>query len=78
MHRVCSEVRNAGKGRQTGLQELDAVVRHAFIDRTEVSHVDKKSRMRENTIVYNFISAFDFTRAIENARNTSKKEQRTA
>ena len=44
----------------------------------EVSHVDKKSRTREITIVYNFIGAFDFTRAIENARNTSKKEQRTA
>lgn len=41
-------------------------------------HVDKKSRTREITIVYNFIGAFDFTRAIENARNTSKKEQRTA
>ena len=50
----------------------------AFIDRIEVSHVDKKSRTREITIVYNFIGAFDFTRAIENARNTSKKEQRTA
>lgn len=41
-------------------------------------NVDKKSRTREITIVYNFIGAFDFTRAIENARNTSKKEQRTA
>ena len=28
--------------------------------------------------IYNFIGVFDFTRAIENARNTSKKEQRTA
>ena len=60
------------------LQELDAAVLRAFIDRIEVSHVDKKSRTREITIVYNFIGAFDFTRAIENARNTSKKEQRTA
>ena len=62
----------------TDLQELDAAVLRAFIDRIEVSHVDKKSRTREITIVYNFIGAFDFTRAIENARNTSKKEQRTA
>ena len=62
----------------TDLQELDAAVLRAFIDRIEVSHVDKKSRTREITIVYNFIGAFDFTRAIENARNISKKEQRTA
>ena len=62
----------------TDLQELDAAVLRAFIDRIEVSHVDKKSRTREITIVYNFIGAFDFTRAIENDRNTSKKEQRTA
>ena len=62
----------------TDLQELDAAVLRAFIDRIEVSHVDKKSRTREITIVYNFIGAFDFTRAIENTRNTSKKEQRTA
>ena len=62
----------------TDLQELDAAVLRAFIDRIEVSHVDKKSRTREIAIVYNFIGAFDFTRAIENARNTSKKEQRTA
>ena len=62
----------------TDLQELDAAVLRAFIDRIEVSHIDKKSRTREITIVYNFIGAFDFTRAIENARNTSKKEQRTA
>lgn len=57
----------------TDLQELDAAVLRAFIDRIEVSHVDKKSRTREITIVYNFIGAFDFTRAIENARNTSKR-----
>lgn len=62
----------------TDLQELDAAVLRAFIDRIEVSRVDKKSRTREITIVYNFIGAFDFTRAIENARNISKKEQRTA
>ena len=55
-----------------------AAVLRAFIDRIEISHVDKKSRTREIAIVYNFIGAFDFTRAIENARNTRKKEQRTA
>ena len=62
----------------TDLQELDTAVLRAFIDRIEVSHVNKKSRTREITIIYNFIGVFDFTRAIENARNTSKKEQRTA
>lgn len=60
------------------LAKADAAVLRAFIDRIEVSCVDKKFRTREITIVYNFIGAFDFTRAIENARNTSKKEQRTA
>ena len=62
----------------TDMQELDASILREFIDRIEVSHTDKKSKTREITIVYNFIGAFDFTRAIENARNTSKKEQRTA
>lgn len=62
----------------TDMQKLDAAVLREFIDRIEVSHADKKSKTREITIVYNFIGAFDFTRAIENARNTSKKEQRTA
>mgnify|MGYP000797680305 FL=1 len=62
----------------TDMQQLDAAMLREFIDRIEVSHTDKKSKTREITIVYNFIGAFDFTRAIENARNTSKKEQRTA
>ena len=62
----------------TDMQKLDAAVLREFIDRIEVSHADKKSKTREITIVYNFIGAFDFTRAIENTRNTSKKEQRTA
>ena len=62
----------------TDLQELDAAVLRAFIDRIEVSHVNKKSRTREINIVYNFIGAFDFTREIQNDRNTSKKEPRTA
>ena len=57
------------------LAKADAAVLRAFIDRIEVSHVDKESRTREITIVYNFIGAFDFTRAIENARNTSKKSK---
>ena len=38
----------------------------------------KKSKTREITIVYNFIGAFDFTRAIDNAQNTIKQQQKTA
>lgn len=49
-----------------------------FIDRIEVSHADKKSKTRKITIVYNFIGAFDFTRAIEEAHNTTQKQQKTA
>ncbi len=62
----------------TDMQELDAAVLREFIDRIEVSHADKKSKTREITIVYNFIGAFDFTRAIEEANNTTQKQQKTA
>ena len=44
----------------------------------EASHADKKSKTREITIVYSFIGAFDFTRAIEEAHNTTQKQQKTA
>ncbi len=62
----------------TDMQELDASVLREYIDHIEVSHVDKKSKTREITIVYNFIGAFDFARAIDNAQHTTKKQQRTA
>ena len=62
----------------TDMQELDATILREFIDRIEVSHVDKKSKTREITIVYNFIGAFDFARATEEAQNTTKQQQRTA
>ena len=62
----------------TDMQELDASVLREFIDHIEVSHVDKKSKTREITIVYNFIGAFDFARAIDNAQHTTKQQQRTA
>ena len=58
----------------TDMQELDAAVLREFIDRIEVSHVDRKSKTREITIVYNFIGAFNFTQAIEEAQITSKKQ----
>lgn len=35
----------------TDLQELNATVLREFVDRIEVSHVDKKSKTREITIV---------------------------
>ena len=62
----------------TAMQKLDAVVLREFIDRIEVSQADKKSGTREITIVYNFIGAFDFSRAIEEAHNTTQKQQKTA
>ena len=62
----------------TDMQELDASILREFIDRIEVSHTDKKSKTRDITIVYNFIGAFDFDRAKENAQNTAKQQQRTA
>lgn len=64
--------------RHSVMQELDAAVLREFIDRIEVSHADKKSKTREITIVYNFIGAFDFIRAIEEAHNTTEKQQKTA
>ena len=47
-----------------------------FIDHIEVSQADKKFKTRESIIVYHFIGAFDFTRAMEEALNTTQKQQR--
>ena len=60
----------------TDMQELDAAVLREFIDRIEVSHTDKKSKTREITIVYNFIGTFDFAQAIEEAHDTTEKQQK--
>lgn len=49
-----------------------------FIERIEVSHAERWAKTREITIVYNFVGVFDFNRAIEEARNTTQKKQRTA
>ena len=62
----------------TDMQKLDATLLREFIDRIEVSHADRKTKTREITIVYNFIGAFDFARAIEEANNTTQKQQKTA
>ena len=62
------------------MKELDATILREFIDHIEVSHADRKSRTREITIVYNFIGAFDFSRAIEEAtfptQNSKKRHSR--
>ena len=62
----------------TDLQELDATSLREFIERIEVSHAECRAKTREITIVYNFIGAFDFNRAIEEAQNFNQKSQRTA
>ena len=62
----------------TNLQELDASVLREFIDCIEISHAERNAKTREITIVYNFIGAFDFARASEEAHNTSKEQQKTA
>ena len=62
----------------TDMRELDATLLREFIDRIEVSQADRATKRQSITIVYNFIGAFDFSRAIEEARNTTKKQQRTA
>ena len=62
----------------TDMRELDATILREFIDHIEVSHADRKSKARENTIVYNFIGAFDFSRAIEEVHNSNQKQQETA
>lgn len=62
----------------TDMQELDTAVLREYIDHIKVSRADKKSKTREITIVYNFIGTFDFAQAIEEAHNTTEKQQKTA
>ena len=62
----------------TDMKELDDTILRGFIDHIEVSHADRKSKTREITIVYNFIGAFDFLQAIEEAHNINQKQQETA
>jgi len=57
------------------LKELDATVLREFIDRINVSAVDKKSKTRDIEIVYNFIGAFDFTTAKEQTKNPANHEK---
>ena len=63
----------AATKKYTDLKELDATVLREFIDRINVSAVDKKSKTRDLEIVYNFIGAFDFTNTIEQAKSPAKQ-----
>jgi len=62
----------AATKKYTDLQELDATVLREFIDRIYISAVDKNAKTREIEIVYNFIGAFDFGAATEQAQNQSQ------
>lgn len=62
--------------RYTDLTELDATILREFIDKILVSETSGKrgrragDKVQEIEIVYNFIGAFDFSRAIEQSQNT--------
>ena len=56
----------------TDLKELDATVLREFISKIFVSENDKKTKTRELRIVYNFVGAFDFDSAIEQAVNPQR------
>ena len=67
----------------TDLTELDATVLREFIDKIYISKTSgKKGRKaaeadkdREIEIVYNFIGAFDFPKAMEQSQNQSNKKE---
>ena len=63
----------AATKKYTDLQALDATVLREFIDRIEISAMDRKSKERKIHIVYNFIGAFDFESAIK-----QQAQQKTA
>jgi DNA invertase Pin-like site-specific DNA recombinase len=53
----------------TNLQKLDATVLREFISKIYISERNKETKTREIRIVYNFVGAFDFDSAIEQANN---------
>ena len=69
----------------TDLQELDSTIIREFINRIEISATDGKRgrrkkgavEVRKISIVYNFIGAFDFIAALENAE-VEQKLKKTA
>jgi len=67
----------AATKKYTDLQALDATVLREFINRINISALDRKNKERKIHIVYNFIGAFDFGTVIGQC-NTKKKQTETA
>jgi hypothetical protein len=65
----------AATKKYTDLKALDATVLREFVDRIYISTMDRKAKTREIRIVYNFLGAFDFHRAMEQAE--TKQENQT-
>ena len=78
-HNVKSFIAAAKK--YTDLTELDATVLREFIDKIYVSKTTsrkgrrKTDEQREIEIVYNFIGAFDFPKAMEQSQNQLHKKE---
>lgn len=58
--------------RYTKLGKLDTTIVREFIDKILVSAKDQKTKTQEITIVYNFIGAFDFNKANNQAKTENK------
>jgi DNA invertase Pin-like site-specific DNA recombinase len=67
----------AATRKYTDLKKLDGTVIREFIDRIEISAIDKKSKVRRVSIVYNFIGAFDFS-TVSEITEVERKERKTA
>jgi len=67
----------AATKKYTDLQALDAAILHEFVDRIEISAMDRSSKERKIHIVYNFIGVFDFETVIRQAQ-TKQERQKTA
>ena len=59
----------------TDLKALDATVLREFVDRIEISATEKWKKIQERkiSIAYNFIGAFDFEVATEQAETKQKE-----
>ena len=58
----------------TDLQELDATVLRELIEKIEVYEKDKQTGAHEVDITYNFIGAFDFQQAAQQAQQTKQDD----
>ncbi|MDR3278003.1 MAG: DUF4368 domain-containing protein [Oscillospiraceae bacterium] len=67
----------AATKKYTDLQALDATVLREFVDRIEISAMDRKNKERKIHIIYNFIGAFDFVAATEQVK-TNEQQRKTA